>query len=136
MLICSESVIFIFDLACYFFPQFSFIVSRVFVSTVIVSTVSQSSNLICSIFVMRKPYTISPMVSPKGPFKIQAKNGTDPLKSGTVPINFVRKYPNYSGYIGAYGPRRARVFPYKIYGYTIPLFNGSVPFFACSVNGP
>ena len=28
-------------------------------------TISQSSSLICSIFVMRKPYSISPMASPK-----------------------------------------------------------------------
>ena len=46
----------------------------------------------------------------QGQFTLQAKNGTDSLKSGTVPINFVRKYLSCSGSIGAYGPRTAQVF--------------------------
>ena len=37
----------------------------VFISTVIVLTVSQSSNIICKNSLMRKPYSISSMVSPK-----------------------------------------------------------------------
>ena len=37
------------------------IVSRLFVSAVILSTASQSSNILCYHSVMRKPYSISPL---------------------------------------------------------------------------
>ena len=57
----------------------------------------------------------------------------DPLKSGTVPIIFVKKYRCCFGSIGT----TARVFLLitKIMG-TVPLFNGSVPYLTCHANGP
>ena len=60
---------------------------------------------------------------------------TDPLKSGRVPIIYVKKYPYCFGSIGVYGPKKQRYFFTKITG-TVPLVNGSVPFFTCCVNSP
>ena len=48
----------------------------------------------------------------KGAFTRQRKNGTDPTKTGTVPIVFAKKlnfYPFRVGSIGAFGPVAVRM---------------------------
>ena len=52
-----------------------------------------------------------------GPFTQQVKIGTDLLKIGTVTITIVKKHPCSFGSIGAHGPKTARKFVYKRYGY-------------------
>ena len=51
-------------------------------------------------------------LNPKGGFKRQSKNGTDPTKTGTVPIVFAKEtvkfYPFCNWSIGACGPDTER----------------------------
>ena len=69
------------------------------------------------------------------------ENGTGPIKSGTLPLIFVKKQWTFtrSATIGAYGPVAERI---KVHCFftkmivIVPLFIGPVPSFLCRVNAP
>ena len=100
-------------------------------------------NLISSAAFVRVIKKNSSHPPTKGAFTRQRKNGTDPTKTGTVPILFFKEtvdfYPFRVGAIGAYGPDTERIrvhcFFAKTVG-TVPVFVGSVPCLLCRVNAP
>lgn len=55
------------------------------------------------------PTNLVSISNKKGPFTQQVKNGTDLLKSDTVPIVFLKKYQCCFWSTDAYGAKTARV---------------------------